>query len=259
MGPRIYHGVMSLWTARTVRAWAALVAVALLTVACNGRGLLKPRYEYEEDLYPTLNGRVTLYVNASLASLVALRGLDLPTDPKARIDRPAIRRVFEGPGVTVGTPTLSRRDGRRFVHVRLDATSLSALSAVAPLSWSTYQFNRDGDAYVFRHQLGPSVNRQVGDVGWTGHELVAFRVHPPSRITFHNSRQAIERGNILTWDQPLMERLQGQPLDLEVRMEASSILVRTLLLFGSTILAAAVAFGLIVWWVARKGKTAPAS
>ncbi len=250
---------MSLWTARTARAWAALVAVALLTVACSSRSLLKPRYEYEEDLYPALNGRVTLYVNASLASLVALRGLDLPTEPKARIDRPAIKRMFEGPGVVVGTPTLSRRDGRRFVHLRLDAESLTALSALAPLSWSSYQFTREGDAYLFQHQLGPSVNRQMGDVGWTGREVIAFRVHPPSRITFHNSKQAIERGNILTWEQPLMERLQGQPLDLQVRMEASSILVRTLLLFGSTILAAAVAFGLIIWWVARKGKAARAT
>jgi len=247
---------MSLGTARTGRAWVTLLTVALLSVACGGTGLLKPQYEYEEDLYPSLQGSATLYVNASLASLVALRGLDLPTDPKARIDRPAIRKLFQAPGVEVGTPTLSRRDGRRFVHLRLEAESLAALSAVAPLSWSSYEFTQTGDEYLFRHQLGPSVNRPAGDVGWTGQEVVAFRVHPPSRILFHNSKEAIARGNILTWDQPLQARLKGDALDLQVRMEASSILARTLLLFGSTLLAAVVAFGLVVWWVARKGKKA---
>ena len=247
---------MSLGTPRTVRALATLLAVALMTAACSGTPLLKPQYEYEEDLYPALDGSVTLYVNASLASLAALRGLDVSTDPKAYIDRPRIRQLFQAPGVAVGTPTLSRRDGRRFVHLRIEAESLQVLSAVAPLAWSVYGFEREGDLYLFRHRIGDSANRAVGNVGWTGKELVAFRVHPPSRITFHNSQQEVERGNILTWVQPLSARLQGAPLDLEVRMEANSILARTLLLFGATILAAVVAFGIVVWWVAHKGSTA---
>jgi len=243
---------MSLGTARIVRACAALVLAALLS-ACGGAGLLTPQYEYEEDLYPTLDGGVTLYVNASLASLAALRGLDLPTDPQARVDRPAIRKLYQAPGVEVGTPTLSRRDGRRFVHLRLEAHSLAALTAVAPLSWSRYEFTQAGGEFHFRHQLGPPAGRSVADAGWTGQALVAFRVHPPSRILFHNSKAPIARGNILVWTQPLQARLAGEPLDLQVRMEASSILARTLLLFGSTILAAVVAFGIVVWWVARKG------
>jgi hypothetical protein len=37
-------------------------------------------------------------------------------------------------------------------------------------------------------------------------------------------------------------------------MEAKSILAHTLVLFGSTIVAAAVALGLLVWWIARRGK-----
>ena len=246
---------MSLGTPRTARVWAASLAVVLMAAGCGGTGLLKPHYEYEEDLYPALDGSVTLYVNASLASLAALAGLDVSTDPKAYIDRPRIRHMFQSPGVAVGTPTLSRRDGRRFVHLRLEAESLKALSAVAPLAWSAYDFVREGDLFLFRHRIGASANRPVGNVGWTGKELVAFRVHPPSRITFHNSQQEVERGNILTWVQPLTVRLTGAPLDLQVRMEASSILARTLLLFGSTILAAVVAFGLVIWWVARKGKT----
>ncbi len=246
---------MSPWTARHLRARAAVVAVALLTAAC-GNGLFTPEFEYEEDLYPALDGSATLYINTSLAALKALRGLEVPSDPQAYVDRTAIRRMFEAPGVTVGTPTLSRRDGRRFVHLRIEVTQLADLVRVGPLAWSTYEWRSEGDLVSFRHQLGPSVNRQVGDVGWKGRELVAYRVHPPSRITFHAPPEAIARGNILTWQQPLQARLAGAPLDLQVRMEASSILARTLLLFGGTILAAAAAFAAVIWFVARRGRSA---
>jgi hypothetical protein len=37
-------------------------------------------------------------------------------------------------------------------------------------------------------------------------------------------------------------------------METESILYRTLLLFGSTIVAAALTFVLVLWWIARKGR-----
>ena len=37
-------------------------------------------------------------------------------------------------------------------------------------------------------------------------------------------------------------------------MEPESILYTTLLLFGSTIVAAAMAFGVVIWWVARRGR-----
>ena len=43
---------------------------------------------------------------------------------------------------------------------------------------------------------------------------------------------------------------------LEARMDPQSILYRTLWLFGVTFLAVAVAFGLIVWWVMRRGTRA---
>jgi hypothetical protein len=37
-------------------------------------------------------------------------------------------------------------------------------------------------------------------------------------------------------------------------MAPSSILYRTLLLFGSTILAAAATFAGVIWWLARRGR-----
>ncbi len=37
-------------------------------------------------------------------------------------------------------------------------------------------------------------------------------------------------------------------------MEPESILYTTLLLFGITIVAAAMTFGLVLWWVVRRGR-----
>jgi hypothetical protein len=107
--------------------------------------------------------------------------------------------------------------------------------------------------------VGRAEGRHVGDVGWNGSELIAFRVHLPSRIQFHNSPENIERGNILVWEQLLSDRIAGVPLRMESRMDTQSILSRTLWLFGATFAVAMAALGLVIWWMARKGRSlAPA-
>jgi hypothetical protein len=63
------------------------------------------------------------------------------------------------------------------------------------------------------------------------------------------------RGNILVWEQPLADRLRGEPLVLEARMETQPILYRTLYLFGATALVVAATFAGIIFWVMRKGVT----
>ncbi len=102
---------------------------------------------------------------------------------------------------------------------------------------------------------GSAAQLPIGDVGWTGEELIAFRVHLPSRITFHNAPR-LERGNILAWEQPLRDRLAGRPMRMEARMETQSILYRTLWLFGGTFAAAMGVLALIIWWVGRKPRAA---
>lgn len=231
--------------------WSIVVACAVLLAGC--RGVLKKEYEYEEDLYLALDGSARLYVNASVPALVALRGLDLDVSPRARLDRNRVREIFQGPGVEVAVTT-SRRHRRRFVHVRLDAGNVEQLERMAPFAWSDYRFARRGEIYDYRQIVGASAGKPVGDVGWTGQEMVAFRMHLPSRIPFHNAPSGrVERGNILEWEQPLGERLKGTPIELHVQMEAQSILSRTLLLFASTIVAAAFTFVIVIWWIARRG------
>lgn len=233
-----------------------LLVVCAVAAGCSGGGAFKREYEYEEELYLSLDGSATLNVNASVASLVALRGADLDPDPRARIDRNQVRALFEGEG-TRASVSLARRDGRRFVHVSVAADEVRQLSRLAPFAWSAYRFDRRDDILEFRQVVGPAAEGHGGAIQWTGEEVVAFRMHLPSEILFHNAPSGdVERGNILEWEQPLTERLAGRPVDMEVHLESESILFTTLLLFGSTMVAAVAALALVIWWIARRGREA---
>ena len=239
---------------RSVRRHAlGLLVCALAVSACGVRSPFKAQPEYEEEIYLALDGTATVNVNASIASLVALRGVDLPTDPRARVDRAEVRRFFEGPGATVTSVSLSRRHKRRFAHVAIDVDDVRKLSQLAPFAWSRYRLDVREDAVDFQQTVGKPAGRTVSNAGWDGTERVSFRMHIPSEILYHNTA-GVQRGNILEWDQPLAQRLQGDALDLQVNMEPRSILYSTLLLFGGTILAAAATFAIVIWLIARKGR-----
>lgn len=219
--------------------------------------VLSVKYEYEEEVYLDLDGSATVYINASVPALVALRGADLPTDPRARLDRNDVRAFYESPVTDVTSVTTSRRDNRRYVHIRLDVADIRRLSEAAPFAWSKYALQPRDNVFVFRQDVGAATGRQVGDVGWTGDEQVAFRLHLPSRVPFHNAQgREIERGNIIRWEQPLTDRMAGAPLAIEVHLEQESILVQTLALFGISIVLALTTLGVFIWWVRRSGRGA---
>ena len=240
------------------RIWraAALAAAALLAVSCSSGGLFR-QYEYEEDVYLSLDGTAAVYVNSSVAALDALRGATLDTRPSARLDRAAVQRFFTTPVTRVTQVSQSRRHGRRFLHVRLNVDDVRRLGTTAPFNWASYEFRREGDEDRYLQTIGASARKSVGDVGWNGSEFVAFRLHLPSKITYHTNNAGVDnylRGNILLWEQPLTARLRGEPLVLEARMQTQSILYRTLALFGVTVLAVAAAFVIVLVFVLRVGK-----
>lgn len=236
---------------------AALLVVLLAFTGCSRTAFRL--YEYQEDIYLSLDGSASVYVSASVPALVALRGFDLSTDPVAPIRRSTIRALYTSPVTRVVDVSLSRRSGRQFVHVHVDVADIRQLSRAAPFAWARYEFRREGDQYVYRQVLGPSADHPVGDVGWTGHEMVAFRLHVPSRITYHNAGPGhLLRGNILLWEQPLTDRIAGVPLVMDVHMDAQSILYRTLLLFGGMLVLVIALFVGLIWWMVRRGGASPA-
>jgi hypothetical protein len=240
----------------------ALGCVAAGSIACRG-GILGKQYEYEEDLYLSLDGTATVVVNSSLAALAALRGIDVDVNPSARLDLNQIRSAYQSPltQVTRVSPPW-RRAGRRFVQVRLNVSDVRKLSEAAPFAWSRYTLVVQDGHHVFEQKVGASALKRgtLQNVGWNGSEVVAFRLHLPSRILWHNSRDldtdqpsGVKRGNILAWEQHLADRLDGAPLAIRVELDSQSILHRTLWLFAGAFTAAVAVLALLIWLTMRKG------
>jgi len=236
-------------------ALAAIVGILALS-ACSRAGLAR-QYEYEEELFLSLDGSADLVVNASVPALVALRGLPFDPSATARLDRDEVRDAFAAPGVEVVRVSRPwRRSGRRYVQVRVSTSDVRTLGRVAPFAWSRYDFTRAGGHATYRQVMGPPARADVpAGAGWTGSEMVAVRLHVPSQIRYHNApTREIQRGNILAWEQTLSDRLAGRTLDIEVRMDAQSILARTMLVFGVSVGAALLLLAAIIWWVVRTGR-----
>jgi hypothetical protein len=239
---------------------ATLLLAIAVAAACGG--LFGKRYEYEEDLTIYLDGSAALTVNASIPALVALRGLDLDVS-ESRVDRDRIRAAYESPVTEVTRVSRPwRRDGRRFVQIRVKTPDIRRLSEAAPFAWSRYQLTNASGEHTYRQTVGASAFKPgtLTNVGWKGFELVAFRLHLPSRIIEHNSRDVdtnetsgVQRGNIVAWEQHLADRLDGKPVTIAVRISSQSILYRTLWVFAGAFAAAVLALGSLVWWALRKG------
>ena len=248
----------------SLRARGALLAVviAALGVAACGGGIFSRQYEYEEDLYLRLDGSGALIVNASVPALEALRGLNA-LSPDGRLERDRVRALFTTPSTAVTRVSRPwRRGGRQFIQVRMNIADIRTLGQVAPFAWSRYSLEAANGEHVFEQHVGASALRPgtMKNAGWDGSEIVAFRMHLPSRIVWHNARDLAtdepnkqERGNILRWEQRLTERLDGVPVHIRVVMESQSILFRTLWLFAGAFLAAVAVLGFVVWMTMRRG------
>jgi hypothetical protein len=240
------------------------LALGLGGSACGGGGLFGREYEYEEEIYLKVDGSATVVVNTSLAALSAFHGAPSFDDADAGVDRDAVRRFYQSPVTQVARVSRPwQRHGRRFVQIRVYTDDIRSLSQAKPFAWSTYAFTPRGETVTFVQALGapapPIPGAPPAGGTWMGGEVVAVRLHVPAKIQFHNApSKTVDRGNIVSWEQPLKNRLAGEPLRVEVRMERESILAWTLTIFGISAAAAAVLFVAVIWWVRRKGRQATA-
>ena len=223
--------------------------------------LLGREYEYEEDITLAVDGSATINVNASIASLVVLRGLPLDMNARTRFAPEKVRAAFEAVGCNVTRVSSSPwiREGRRFVQVRLDLANVQDAAKCGVLGWSTYKFGEVDGVLAYRQAVGMSAGGDAKGVNWKGTELVGFKLHLPSKIRSHNVRDVDshepvppERGNILTWEQYLKDRQIGTPLVMEMTMERESILYQTLWLFAGAFVAAVIVMGSLIMWTMRR-------
>jgi hypothetical protein len=252
---RLYDGL-------SMRGWSrAAVAAALAGSLVGCATIFGHQYEYEEQWTLATDGSASVEIDASIPALVALRGLSFGTGVKP-VEPADVRRVFEAEHCVVqhvSQPWI--RHGRRFVQAVLTVADVRHAGDCGVLNWSTYAFDQQADGIHYHAVVGAPVPGGSADPQWTGGELVAFKLHLPSKITFHNVRDletglvgAVERGNILTWEERLSDRLAGKPIDISVVMDARSILNRTLWLFAGAFAAAIASLALVVALVVRKGR-----
>jgi hypothetical protein len=247
----------------------AMAALIVSAATLSGCGLLGREYEYEEQVYLDPSGSATVVVDSSIPALVALRGLAIDPSPSARVDREAIRRILSAGGCSVTRiPEPWRRHGRRFLQIRLSVDSVKDLSRCALTNWSVYsglEPLEDGSVR-YEQTIGAATDGDPGKVNWDGSEVVGFKLHLPSTILEHNAHvlgaggpREPERGNILTWEQRLVDRRAGVPIAIDVRMDQQSILTHTLLLFVGAFIAALITLGIVVWALKRNGRAAHAA
>jgi hypothetical protein len=240
----------------------ALMTAALFIASCTNP--LARQYEYEEQLYLKVDGSATVVVDASLPALVLLRGASFDPSISGSTDRAAVRRLYESAGCPVDSVSrLWERRGRRFAQIQVSVRDLKSLTSCPLLAWSTYSLTPhpdDAQQLKYLQTLGPPSGRDPGAVNWDGSELVAFKVHAPSRIRFHNVKKLdgadgeAERGNILTWEQTLADRRAGRALTMAIEMEKTSILYTTLWLFGGAFAAAVILLVTLIWLTIRRGR-----
>src|SRR5260221_7537432 len=183
-----------------MRIGAAIVLLAAAVAGGRLGGLFRQaEYEYEEEMYLSLDGSATVYVNSSVPALDALRGATFDPDPASRPVLARIREYFSTPATHVVRVSTSRRNNRRFIHVRLEVDDVRRLGEAGPLAWSSYELGREGDLVVYRQTVGASAGRAVEAARGKGDGSVAFRIHAPSLVVGSSAGRQ-QRGNILVWE-----------------------------------------------------------
>ena len=122
-------------------------------------------------------------------------------------------RVLHGAGQPgdARQPVAARRPAVR-ARLRSTSTTSGKLPALAPFAWSSYRLERQGGRARVPSGAAPG-GRAATWATWAGRATRSSRsaCTCPARSRFTTRRPAQERGNILSWEQPLAERAAGTP------------------------------------------------
>jgi len=221
-------------------------------LATGARGCLT--YEYEHEFWLRVDGSGTVNLTGRPALWTAFKGLGDPKNPDATVTRDAARALFERSGVRVRRVTLTRRGGHPYLFVSADFQDMNALSRTPAFPDLAVTMKRAGDRLVLEGAW--SRPAEAPDIGARDREgLMAVRFHLPSKVYHHRkAADGVERGNIVGWRQTVAEGLAGGKLALGAEMDERSILLSTVLVFGTAIAAAIAILFSIFWAVVRRGR-----
>lgn len=211
-------------------------------------------YEYEHEFWLHVDGSGTVNVTGRPGLWTAFKGLGRPEDPDGTATKEAARQLFEQSGLEVERVTLTRRRGQPYLFVSADFADVNRISYTPAFPDLRVALVRQGD----RLRLEGSWQRPldapgIGDRDQGG--LMAVRFHLPSRVYSHrNAPDGVERGNILAWRQDVSAALSGERLEYGAVMDERSILLSTVLLFGTAVVLAALLLAAAFWAAVRRGR-----
>ena len=140
-----------------MRRSGAAVGLFLLAFAAGCSNPLGRQYQYEEQIYLSVDGSATVVVDASIPAFVALERRDVRSVDDSRRRSRAGARVVRGGGLpgrarrtALGAPRTSLRAG-----AHRGGTTFASSAPAGPLAWSRYQFERDDEAIHFVQDVGP--------------------------------------------------------------------------------------------------------
>jgi hypothetical protein len=215
------------------------------------------KYEYEEEVYLSLDGSATVYVNSSLAALNALRGTTFDLSPGGARRHHRDPRVLLEPRdardprqpVAPQQPSIRPRPSRR--RRRAQARR------VAPFAWSKYEFTPRRRSLHLLQTVGDAA-KAGRRRGWNGREIVAFRLHLPSKIRYHNTRPSPPRQHPGVGAVARRSDARQAAACSRRRMDPQSILYAR---SGCSVRrsSASAAFVVVIWWVMRRAAKAGAN
>ena len=251
----LYHSTVMRNRAGIASARLALAVLRRRAVAaaCGRRRRLFRQYQYEEEVYLSLDGTATVYVHASLAALNALRGTSFATAPNAPLDREAVRAFFTTPVTRViGQVNASRRSNRRFIHVQLDVDEFGGSARRRRSRGRPTTSNATAIWYVYRQTIGPAPARMSATSDGTARRWWRSGCTCRARFDITTPAGTSAAATSSSGNRRWTKRLRGAPLVLDARMDPESILFRTLWLFGWTFVAVAITFGFVIWLIVRR-------
>jgi hypothetical protein len=226
----------------------ALPALLLFTL----RGCVA--YEYEHEFWLHVDRSGTVYVTGRPDLWAAFKALPATGDEEAL--RRAARDLFESSGLRVRRVTVTHRGGRPYLFVSADFPDVNRLSTTPAFPDLRIGVRARDDRLRLEGSWQPPA---VGGRGAATDGLLAVRFHLPSKVYSHdNAVEGVERGNIVGWRETVQEGLAGHPLAFGALIDRRSILLSTVVVFGTAIALALALVGLLLYAVFRRGRRRPA-
>jgi hypothetical protein len=227
--------------------------LSLLTLLAVGILNSCSRHAYEEEYDLEVDGSGEIRISGLQELVFALHELGTPNDSRP-ISVDLVRRRFDSPELRVIEISQSNHEGRSFLHLRARFDDLNQLSGHQVLNRRHFRLDESREHLTLTADiprgLGPRNDRNT----LPKEGSIVFRAHFPSPVQSHNSPTGVERGNVITWKESLVEFDRGGNLHLEAHFARRTVFEQTLILLGASVALVILLIAGSVFVIYRKGR-----